>query len=388
MNKIVEPALTIGSGALAEVLAGLAGIAATVAEGPEQGANVVAKVKKEMTYVPRTEEGKEGLEALGNIPLVKEVGEVLSKAETALGDSTLEHTGSPVLAAAAHSVPTLLLELAGVFGSRVKHVHGQANMFLGPSAKKANLSNLKKAKEMEGTPQEVFKETGWFKDDGDWKFEISDAKAKIKNGPTELGDVKQGTLGDYLEHPELYENYPELADIPTKVHKASENFGAASSNQLEIKGKTKGDMEDIILHEVQHPIQRKEGFNRGGNPTTPEARAWTENERAKHPKQMQDYTEEMERYYEERSTSRSLGIPSKQFDMSWAKENPGFPDPLNSIPPRIKSYDDGYIRLKGEIEARQVTDDRWLSMEERLNRDPIKTRDFQGKGISYKGSNE
>lgn len=112
---VIEPAATILSGAIAEPLAGLIGLAGTFG-GAEQGAEAVEATRKALTYQPRTTAGKEGLQAVGEV--FAPVGRVLQEAETFLGDETFEATKSPALAAAAATIPTAIIEVLGLAASK------------------------------------------------------------------------------------------------------------------------------------------------------------------------------------------------------------------------------------------------------------------------------
>jgi hypothetical protein len=116
--SVVEPAVTLATGAIAEPIAGLAGIAQAVnpfAE-PGAGARAVEATREFITVKPQSEEGQRGLEAVGEV--LQPVADVLQTSEKFLGDETFKATSSPVLAAAATTIPTLLLELIGVAGAK------------------------------------------------------------------------------------------------------------------------------------------------------------------------------------------------------------------------------------------------------------------------------
>jgi hypothetical protein len=117
----IEPAATLISGAIAEPLAGLAGLGrAAFAPSPEaaveRGKEAVQTTREALTFQPRTEAGQESLEAVGGV--LEPVGRVLQEAETFLGDETFEATGSPALAAAATTIPTVLIEVMGLAASK------------------------------------------------------------------------------------------------------------------------------------------------------------------------------------------------------------------------------------------------------------------------------
>lgn len=126
-----ETALAMGSSIAAEPLSGLAGLAnmaqGNLAEGLErQGLDnasdfvkpdlnpgqVVEQTRQDLTYQPRTQEGQENLSAIGET--LKPIGDAFNKAETVLGDTVFKATGSPALAAAATTIPTLATEVLGI----------------------------------------------------------------------------------------------------------------------------------------------------------------------------------------------------------------------------------------------------------------------------------
>lgn len=112
-----EALLTAATSVIAEPVAGLTGAGTTAITGdPEAGQAVVEGVREQFTFQPRTESGQEKIEAAGEF--LAPVGEALQKAESFLGDKTFEATGSPTLAAAATTLPTAILELMGVKGTK------------------------------------------------------------------------------------------------------------------------------------------------------------------------------------------------------------------------------------------------------------------------------
>lgn len=108
----IEPALAIGTGIVAEPIAGLAGLAATPFGGAQLGTEAIEATREALTFQPKTEPGRAGLQAVGET--LAPVGEVLSKVEKTLGDATFNATGSPALAAAAATAPTAFGELLGI----------------------------------------------------------------------------------------------------------------------------------------------------------------------------------------------------------------------------------------------------------------------------------
>lgn len=111
---IIEPALAIASGAIAEPIAGIAGTVAALSplESEGAGGRTVEAVREALTFQPRTEAGQAGLQAVGEV--IEPIATALTEAEQFLGDKTFEATGSPALAALAQTIPTALTEILGV----------------------------------------------------------------------------------------------------------------------------------------------------------------------------------------------------------------------------------------------------------------------------------
>ena len=72
----IEPALAVASGLGAGAVSGITGLAAGAVGGNEAAASVQADVQKDLTFEPKTQAGKEGLQTLGDI--VKFGGDVLN----------------------------------------------------------------------------------------------------------------------------------------------------------------------------------------------------------------------------------------------------------------------------------------------------------------------
>jgi hypothetical protein len=125
---IIEPLATLATGAIAEPLAGLAGLAsAAFAPSPEaaieRAAGAVESTREALTFQPRTQAGQESLQAVGSV--LAPVGEALQAAETFLGDEIFEATGSPALAALGATLPTAAIEAIG-FASAKGVIRGAA----------------------------------------------------------------------------------------------------------------------------------------------------------------------------------------------------------------------------------------------------------------------
>jgi len=121
---------------------------------------------------------------------------------------------------------------------------------------------------------------------------VSDKDSKLIMGAFANGKpLMRGqpvALRDIIDNPNVTEGYPELLDTPVILNTSMEN-GAGwetkpdGTNVLNLgpglvdrAQSDPSDLHDIILHEIQHGIQEREDFARGGNPAdqrTPEDQA-------------------------------------------------------------------------------------------------------------------
>lgn len=90
----------------------------------------------------------------------------------------------------------------------------------------------------------------------------------IKKPTIKEGDYKSYELEDWLKHNELYAKYPELRNTPLIIeNNPADRYNAMWNGQyisINIANK-KGVPKDVILHEIQHAIQNKEKWARGGS---------------------------------------------------------------------------------------------------------------------------
>jgi hypothetical protein len=136
--------------------------------------------------------------------------------------------------------------------------------FGGKMAKNAPIQLLDKARQMlkEGMDDAtIWKQTGWWlgHPDKQPRFEIPDELASL--------NVPQGASYGYeqLQHPALQSQYPEMfANINQNI-KPGDIAGSFARNKLTVTGPDPFTRRSIGLHELQHAIQRQEGFGRGGS---------------------------------------------------------------------------------------------------------------------------
>lgn len=118
LGGMLETSASVASSMFAEPVAGLSGLAAGAVTGdPETAARVVEDVRRDVTYSPRSEAGQEYLQNVGEA--LAPIGEAITGVSETLGDTAMEWTGSPELAAVAYSIPTVALEALGVKGTKV-----------------------------------------------------------------------------------------------------------------------------------------------------------------------------------------------------------------------------------------------------------------------------
>lgn len=172
---------------------------------------------------------------------------------------------------------------------------GAIGMFVGKKAEQSDPEMYKKAIEMEKgrlgrnrqfSDGEILEQTGFFRGvDGKWRREIPDDKAKLKPNAFEDARVQvelpnnktylSTTLDEYLDHEELFKNYPELKNIRIgELDKEDMRVGSSGYFLKDADGRqfinirkdlSPTEKRSVILHEIQHAIQDTENFAKGGN---------------------------------------------------------------------------------------------------------------------------
>jgi hypothetical protein len=107
-----ETAATIGTGIVAEPVAGLVGLASLPFTDPEQAEKNVEAVRSALTYIPKTEEGMAKLQKVAEI--LEPVGKGIEWAEKGLGQAAYEATEAPIAGALAETVPAAAMEAMGL----------------------------------------------------------------------------------------------------------------------------------------------------------------------------------------------------------------------------------------------------------------------------------
>ena len=191
---------------------------------------------------------------------------------------------------------------------------GRQYSFGGRNANAADLDALNHAQEMErqGVAMDtIFRETGWYTGaDGKWRFEIDDSgmeysrwgdlrredraeyarfrelEGKFIDGSITMDEqnelrqlLEEGhgagraeeqqtlRLPDFVRHDELYQNYPQLRQAGLRFSRLPEGTrGTFDGQDIILDESLRSAPEDTLVHEIQHAIQRAEGFTGGASP--------------------------------------------------------------------------------------------------------------------------
>ena len=151
---------------------------------------------------------------------------------------------------------------------------GKRDIFIGENARTWDAAAAKRAEEMEASgidPETIWRETGTFRaPDNRLRQEISDVGARLAQ------ESEAGLPANVaFEHPGgLYEAYPEIGQrtiIRTKQALEGGATGAYNRNNQSVSfgesaPQSPDELTSIGLHELQHAVQQREDFGRGGMP--------------------------------------------------------------------------------------------------------------------------
>ena len=251
-------------------------------------------------------------------------------------------------------------------------VPGAVGVFGGRLARTADQAALRRAEEMATSGADrraIWDETGWFQGrDGQWRFEIDDSGMRAVNPqwetrwsdnsirtPDNLGGAHAQLplpvrTGQLFDHPELARNYPSIMDTPVDLMTdVSSNGRVYRLGQPDEAIWLNTDLSldrapSIALHELQHIIQRREGFAPGGNQLGVRS--------------MPEFREVLERTL--RESEADGDPPISAAGMSQLRD---------------LIADKTYRELAGEVEARNVQTRQRFTPDERRARPPWETQD-------------
>lgn len=161
-------------------------------------------------------------------------------------------------------------------------------IFIGENAKTWSKANANKflALEQQGlSPIEIWKKTGTFRTpDGVLKQEIpdnfarlrADFNAAIANKANDYKSGIEGEIGGMLQHSELFKAYPDLLTslrytvnkqpdwLPESAAGAQYSKTFGGKEKISTSTKTEEDALSKLIHELQHAVQTREGWQSGG----------------------------------------------------------------------------------------------------------------------------
>ena len=233
----------------------------------------------------------------------------------------------------------------------------ESGMFIGPSAKSWDAEAASKAQLLAAKgsdPRAIWSETGtWKGPDGKWRQEIPDNKAFYD--PEALSDLKLNNpnfdylkhtqpLGGVIDHKALYQAYPDVGDIKTHFMPVERMRGASAAyskntDRITLADVPNKDQSSSALHEIQHAIQEREGWARGGST-----------------KEMGDEMGKLRQLNDEFNSAFGQYMnPADEIQKSNAKQTMDYLqkqiEPLRGLRGAIHP-DEAYARLAGEAEAR------------------------------------
>ncbi len=206
-----------------------------------------------------------------------------------LVDSSEALLGAPMLNAPGTAIS---IAQAGDAGGMVFGIMGGARAKSGKRTKQQVDKLQKKGLEEQDLwdAQSGQKHRGYYgESDGLFRFEIDTSDAKFASDTLDLKPYTGTKLEDVMDFPELYEEYPDLRKL--KVTRLTPEMNDGRSVYLKADYNEAGDAIRLgvdpemgldkptlaaLLHEVQHAVQGREGFERGASsvflyPSLPEA---------------------------------------------------------------------------------------------------------------------
>lgn len=293
----------------------------------------------------------------------------------------------------------------------------------GVNANTADQKTLARAQElqMQGEDDErVRKETGWHTGmEGKLRFEIDDSKMKYHRGgdaafsrnhpdyaeyqklvdkmltgsaeawkPEDQGRLQEldktwgreygrlservdrgsATLEDVIDHEELFQAYPQLRNVRVEFKELPGNtqgYFSPSENKIALDSKLRSAPEATIIHEIQHAIQKAEGFASGASPEY-----WQQHRDEAKEARIADIREEIARLEEQ--------LP---WDLNrWTAEDDAVEAKIGELEDSIIDIQNGvgldsydlYRNTAGEIEARDAASRRGLTPEQRRATPPAR----------------
>lgn len=231
--------------------------------------------------------------------------------------------------------------------------------------------------ELNGLSDRILDGKGLSKEETERFNELAEKEAAFK---ADYLKKEKPHLADWLENDELFKAYPELKRVgivfTDNMPKEQAGYYDSKSNTITINTNSSEDTASIIAHEVQHAIQRYEGFATGGNLKA--AMEYLSGNKRADVKIKQQLAYKL-------SQEKGLGLSEeevnslighleyedisddelqKQIDALCQKHNIT-EDQLEDIYPMDSVWHEAYNRISGEAEARNVQKRMGMTAEER-----------------------
>ena len=267
---------------------------------------------------------------------------------------------------------------------------GALRTFIGRNAKTWDKAAESKFLELEKkgvSPEDIWKQTGTFRSpDNQLRQEISDANLQIT-------DYRNTGGGVSIKHPELQAAYEQIPrGIKVTPSSRMEGMAAYEAPKDPLYWKLgeggtlhipSGDAvpRDVYAHELQHAIQAKEGFARGGSP---QSMVLTLEKLA------EDKRREARKFFDLSTNNDPLGSKiikpgARKKGLELEKEARQLEDQALAAYRSEQTKFDLYQKLAGEAEARAVEKRLNMTPEERAQVFPLKSYDVPKEKLIIKG---
>jgi len=283
------------------------------------------------------------------------------------------------------------LPLGRLAGALKQYDPTMQKIFIGKSAKTWDAAAAKRAEEMEAAgadPETIWRETGTYRGtDDQLRQEILDEMAfkpgyGLPGGRSRAYNVNEAVFNPAMRaaYPDIMEetlttmrvkpDVPETGYFQERVPATRETFGL--DPEIGVSGRNRPEIKSVLAHELQHAVQAKEKFARGGNPDQFKIMSAGEREetinrlRRKIGQMAADRHKDGEFIISgfERAKPETLADPEIRDMMYELKRVETMADPREQ-----------YKRLAGEAEARAVQARLGMTKEQRRQTYPFKSYD-------------
>jgi hypothetical protein len=175
-------------------------------------------------------------------------------------DQIIPSVANSAMALGAGGMPIAEAGAAGIFGGKLtRDPAGFAKLGEGKDMLTAGVN-----------PRDTYLQSGaWKGPEGIMRYEIPDYNATLKadaEASIRTGKSFAGPLKDFVDHPEFFKAYPDLANTtvlfdPSKT--SHHGYFAPGSDLIKLYGNEPSQVQSVLLHEMQHAVQNKEGFTPG-----------------------------------------------------------------------------------------------------------------------------